>query len=386
MPASGWPAGADILAAAGPKLPRDLWSDILRFLGPRELIKVACVDEFCRDLVYSNEELWRRHCLARWPDCQHGLHRSTHAGLNMNALSGTAAVHDSEAGEQGGMDCSGRGAAATASWRRLFGDLSAAATFRLAFEDATAATEEARTRGEGQHAPVTVERFMQAVHALGLAACAYSSLRCCSAYRRHVHQELGWWLAERPQVLVRFVRSLHVGLMDAQLRGSSTLARMWSSTYCWQRSAVQFLLEAPFWDRLHHQHSPQHQQAMGDAGQIAALQRLLRECEALDATIQRVHKEFPAAMSLGLGMQHSALALVPSSCASGLRDGGCVQAKCRPWGSGCIGPRGLCFDDVEDEAWQLGARAERSAAERGGLLTWRRMVEPRDHWWAWLPC
>ncbi|KAG2436824.1 hypothetical protein HXX76_006346 [Chlamydomonas incerta] len=134
--------------------------------------------------------------------------------------------------------------------------------------------------------------------------------------------------------------------------------------------------------------------AAGDAGQAAALQRLLRECEALDATIRRLHKEAPAAMSLGLATADSSTGDMEAGAAaartcgaagpgSGASSDGMRASVANRGGQG-LWQRGLCFDDVE-EAWREGGHAEWSSA-RGGLLTCRRVVEPRQHWWAWLPC
>lgn len=110
-----------------------------------------------------------------------------------------------------------------------------------------------------------------------------------------------------------------------------------------------------------------------------------RECEALDATIRRLHKDVPAAMSLGLAAvgcstaDSEALAAAAEPSVSGGKlpsfvAGGGGQGLCQ---------RGLCFDDVEEE-WRAGGHAE-SSSGRGGLLACRRLVEPRSHWWAWMP-
>ncbi|GFR40617.1 hypothetical protein Agub_g1198 [Astrephomene gubernaculifera] len=373
------------------QFPRDLFVDVLRHLGPRGMVKLSLVDKFCRDLVYDNENLWRQHCLARWPDC--------------TKASATDAA-DVVKANQG-------------SWRTLYGDLAAAASFRSAFEAGKEATRSARLLpgdvASRQLLDRCFERFAEATYALGLAAAGHRSVRCSSAYLRHTREDLVWWLDYQPQAVVRFVRCCHDELLDASQRGSSAaLHRLWATRFCWRRSALEFVLDACD-DGCPHHHHHHHDSSLR--------KRLQRECAALDATICRLHTQFPAAISLD------------RYCSSGSSGSGSstrTPLACSPPfstspRSQSIAPE-LAFDDVEEawgrqavavvqrpgsfhdaaplegsrnngEAVEAAGRAAAAAATPiaggdcagwgvvagGGLLACRRLEPPCHHWWAWLP-
>ncbi|KAG2497544.1 hypothetical protein HYH03_004291 [Edaphochlamys debaryana] len=343
-----------------PRLPPQFIAELIPHLGPRTLARIASLDKESRFLVCQREDVWRGHCLCRWPTAQ----------------------------------------PAPGTWRQLYGDMAAASTFRAEFEEAQACTHAAMQLagvapglGRGQLAAL-FERFAQALHSLGQAAAAYRSVRACSAFAR-LQGQSAWWLTEHPQVLVRFARDAHALLLDLPPRGLPHLGRMWTTQLCWRRSALAFALEAP---------RPPPPALSADA---AAEERLRAEVAALDRTLLALHRAHPAALS----SPQPPPGPRPRSPAAACANGDAPEAGA---GRG-PGPGGasVCFDDLA-ESWlggggggvgrggggsrggalmrasaggagTSGAEAGGPGGFSGGLLGCRRLQAPPQHWWAWLP-
>lgn len=258
-------------------LPEEAVVKIIRLLDARQLTTLLVQDKRLRNLA-SDGALWQTLAEERWPSCScahysgdwHLLFRSRAAlpdalvraadrlhAVTMRASNG--AVRLNLMSLRGSMSNSG-GGPGSPSKANVYGFSSVPYC---------------------NVAGMLLDEAMQAVFTVGLALAAGGR---GSEKKRWVaeagpevarfKQDVAWWLAARPEVMVRFVRRAADSLREYDMWGSGYSS--WPDVP-WRRSALQFVLD------LH----------LGpDTGVcISVLDRLQREAESLDVAVQSLRGE-----------------------------------------------------------------------------------------------
>ncbi|KAI8474391.1 MAG: hypothetical protein J3K34DRAFT_456761 [Monoraphidium minutum] len=265
-------------------LPEEALFSVIRRLDARQVAVLLVQDRRLRSLA-SDGALWQSLAQERWPGCSaehyggdwHRLYRSRAAlpaglvreadryhALTLRAANGavrlnSASVRTGGAGAGGG----GGGAAGSGGGAAGPGSPSKANVYGFA------------------HAPycnvagMLLEDAMGAAFAVGLALAGGAGRAPeAAAEVERFRRDAAWWLANKADVMVRFVRRAADALREFDMWGSGFSA--WPDVP-WRRSALQFILDLPL--------GP-------DAGVcVSVTDRLQREAATLDTAIRGLKGE-----------------------------------------------------------------------------------------------